>query len=318
MKNARRSISNFDFNNNPPGIKYNWPRLSALGRNPAKTHAAGPLRPCSFRRYNRKIWQTLSNAILRAKYSCDEYHRALYSTDASLYQIQPLAVVVPRIARRCGCLSWRLPRNIACRWSRAAAARACRGNRSAPGIVVDFSKYLNRIVELDPAGRTARVEPGVVLDQLNAAAGEHGLQFGPDVATSNRANIGGMIGNNSAGSRSIRHGKTVDHVVELSVLSADGTPATLRPLTARPTRVRSNLAAIGGASIYRVVDADRCRRARGDHRAVSADLAARERLQFGRIRARVSRAVSPRRRASQRVRRSEAERFPARISISRN
>ncbi len=87
------------------------------------------------------------------------------------------------------------------------------GQSIGAGIVVDFSKYMNRIIELDPKLCTARIEPGVVLDQLNAAAKPHGLQFGPDVATSNRANIGGMIGNNSAGARSIRHGKTVDHVI---------------------------------------------------------------------------------------------------------
>ena len=73
------------------------------------------------------------------------------------------------------------------------------GQSIGAGIIVDFSKHLNRIIELDPRAATVRVEPGVVLDQLNAAAAEHGLQFGADVATSSRANIGGMIGNNSAG-----------------------------------------------------------------------------------------------------------------------
>ncbi|HEV3417107.1 MAG TPA: FAD-linked oxidase C-terminal domain-containing protein, partial [Pirellulales bacterium] len=106
------------------------------------------------------------------------------------------------------------------------------GQSIGAGIVVDFSKYLNRIIELDPKRCVARVEPGVVLDQLNAAAKPHGLQFGPDVATSNRANIGGMIGNNSAGARSIRHGKTVDHVISLEALGADCSSATLRPLAA--------------------------------------------------------------------------------------
>jgi len=90
--------------------------------------------------------------------------------------------------------------------------------------------HLNRILELDPASQLTTVEPGVVLDQLNAAAGVHGLEFGPDVATSNRANLGGMIGNNSAGAHSIRQGKTVDHVVSLDAALADGSLVRFGPL----------------------------------------------------------------------------------------
>ncbi len=160
----------------------------------------------------------------------DEHHRGLYSTDASLYQIQPLAVVAPRtrddvIAAIKVAAELRVP--LIARGSGTSLS----GQSIGAGIVVDFSKYMNRIVELDRELATARVEPGAVLDQLNAAAKPYGLQFGPDVATSNRANICGMIGNNSAGSRSIRHGKTVDHVISLDALAADASAATLRPLT---------------------------------------------------------------------------------------
>ena len=88
------------------------------------------------------------------------------------------------------------------------------GQSIGAGLILDFSKYMNAI-EIDPHSRTARVQPGVVLDGLNAAAAQHALQFGPDVATSSRANVGGMIGNNSAGARSIWHGKTVDNVISL-------------------------------------------------------------------------------------------------------
>ena len=77
------------------------------------------------------------------------------------------------------------------------------GQSIGPGIVVDCSKYLNQILDIDPRGRTARIQPGVVLDQLNRAAAAHGLIFGPEVATSSRANLGGMIGNNSAGAHSL-------------------------------------------------------------------------------------------------------------------
>lgn len=156
----------------------------------------------------------------------DYYHRALYGSDASLYQIQPLAVVVPRTqedARAAVQFAVEHGLSIIPRGSGTSLS----GQAIGAGMVLDFSKHLNRIVELDASSQTARVEPGVVLDQLNAAAARHGLQFGPDVATSSRANLGGMIGNNSSGSRSIKNGKTVDHVVELSVLLSDGSSARL-------------------------------------------------------------------------------------------
>src|SRR5207245_5324853 len=117
------------------------------------------------------------------------------------------------------------------------------GQSIGPGIVMDCSKYLNAILDIDPAARTARVQPGVILDQLNRAAAVHGLQFGPDVATASRANLGGMIGNNSAGARSIVYGKTSDHVRRLDVVLADGSRAEFHPVSAgewdRPAAVRS-------------------------------------------------------------------------------
>lgn len=161
----------------------------------------------------------------------EPYQRALYSTDASMYRIQPLGVVVPRTAEaaaRAVTLAARHGVPIIPRGSGTSLS----GQPLGAALILDFSKYLNHVLEIDPESCTARVEAGVVLDQLNAAAAAHGLQFGPDVATSNRANLGGMIGNNSAGSRSILHGKTVDHVIELDAILADGSPVTFRPLTA--------------------------------------------------------------------------------------
>ena len=198
--------------------------------------------------------ENLANSLKRhisGEVFSDDYRRALYSTDASLYQIQPLAVVVPKSREDvAACVA------IAAEHGSPLVARgggtSLSGQSIGAGIVVDFSKYLNRIVDLDANLRTARVEPGVVLDQLNAAAAKHGLQFGPDVATSNRANLGGMIGNNSAGSRSIRHGKTVDNVLELSVLASDASPATLRPLTVDQLQAEQARSDRWGA-IYRAV-----------------------------------------------------------------
>src|SRR5205807_1255615 len=96
------------------------------------------------------------------------------------------------------------------------------GQAIGPGIVLDCSKYFNRVLEINAAERWARVQPGCVLDDLNLAVKGHDLQFAPDISTSNRATIGGMIANNSSGTHSLIHGKTVDHVQELKVVLADG------------------------------------------------------------------------------------------------
>jgi FAD/FMN-containing dehydrogenase/Fe-S oxidoreductase len=181
----------------------------------------------------------------------DDYQRALYSTDASLYQIQPLCVVVPRTVADAVAAA-----GLAAEFGIPLIARgsgtSLSGQPIGPGMVIDFSKHLNRILEIDPERRTARVQPGVVLDQLNEAAARHGLQFGPDVATSSRANLGGMIGNNSSGARSIRQGKTVDHVIELSVVLSDGTGARLGPKTADELAERQKGDSLE-ATIYRAV-----------------------------------------------------------------
>ncbi|MFI7706751.1 FAD-binding and (Fe-S)-binding domain-containing protein [Nonomuraea sp. NPDC049480] len=154
----------------------------------------------------------------------DPYTRHLYSSDASMYAIEPIAVAFPRdagdvqaLVAACGELGVPvLPRG---------AGTSLAGQTVGAAVIVDFSRHMNRILEID--GRTARVQPGVVQDQLNRAARGHGLMFGPDTSTSNRATIGGMIGNNSAGSHSVRYGSTVDHVESLRVVLADATTPDL-------------------------------------------------------------------------------------------
>jgi len=168
---------------------------------------------------------------------CDELSRKLYATDASIYQIVPWGVVLPksqadvqaavRIAARYGVPV--LPRG---------SGTSLSGQTVAAALVLDFSKFMNRVLEIDLERRLVRVEPGVVLDQLNATLKPHGLQFGPDVATSSRANLGGMIGNNSAGSRSIRQGKVIDHVRELTVVLADGSVLRCGPLDEAALRAK--------------------------------------------------------------------------------
>ena len=104
------------------------------------------------------------------------------------------------------------------------------GQAIGPGLQLDTSRFFNRVLEVDPAGRWARIEPGVVLDELNARLAPHRLRFAPDVSTANRATVGGMISNNSSGARSVLYGKTIDHVLDLHVALSDGSVAHLRPL----------------------------------------------------------------------------------------
>ncbi len=189
----------------------------------------------------------------------DAYQRSLYSTDASIYQIQPVGVVAPRTAEDVAAV-FEIAREHGLTIIPRGGGTSLSGQSICAGLVIDFSKYMHHIIELDPGAQTARVQPGVVLDDLNLAAARHGLQFGPDVATSNRANLGGMIGNNSAGARSIWHGKTVDHVIELKVLLADGSATTLGPLTAQQLadqQMRTDRAGEIHREVVRVVDADR-------------------------------------------------------------
>jgi FAD/FMN-containing dehydrogenase/Fe-S oxidoreductase len=161
----------------------------------------------------------------------DRVSRALYSTDASVYQIEPLGVIVPRsrddviraveIARRHGV-------SITARGGGTSQA----GQAIGAGLQLDTSKYFNRILEVNVGERWVWVEPGVVLDELNAQLRPHGLRFAPDISTASRATIGGMIANNSSGARSVLYGKTIDHVLEQHVVLADGSIAHFRPLQA--------------------------------------------------------------------------------------
>jgi FAD/FMN-containing dehydrogenase/Fe-S oxidoreductase len=177
----------------------------------------------------------------RAEVYSDLGTRMLYATDASLYQVEPLGVVVPRTADDV-VAAVRIAAEEGVPVLPRGAATSLSGQTIGTAIVIDFSKYLNRIGVVDRDRMTVRVEPGLVLDRLNAHLKPLGLMFGPDVSTSDRATLGGMIGNNSAGARSLRYGKTVDHVHALDVVLSDGTPAAfgcleddeLEALCARP------------------------------------------------------------------------------------
>jgi FAD/FMN-containing dehydrogenase/Fe-S oxidoreductase len=154
----------------------------------------------------------------------DDYTRRLYAADASLFAVEPLAVAFPRDADDVAAavtVAGRLGVPIVARGGGTSLAGQAVGNR---GLVLDLSRHMDAIGEI--ADGRVRVEPGVVQDDLNRAAAPHGLLFGPDTSTSNRATIGGMIGNNSSGSQSIVYGTTIDHVLELEVVLSDGSRAT--------------------------------------------------------------------------------------------
>jgi FAD/FMN-containing dehydrogenase/Fe-S oxidoreductase len=158
---------------------------------------------------------------LAGEVRADRLSRTLYATDGSIYQIVPYGVVFPRSAddvvatvRACGRHSVPL--------TARGAGTGLAGGAVNRGLILDCSRFLNRIIDIDPRRRLARVEPGVVLDELNAALKPHGLQFPPDVATSSRATVGGMIANNSCGAHSVIYGRTVDHIVALDVVLSDG------------------------------------------------------------------------------------------------
>ncbi|MBZ5673801.1 MAG: FAD-binding protein [Acidobacteriia bacterium] len=159
----------------------------------------------------------------------DTITRALYSTDASVYMIRPLGVAIPknredviRIVQICG--------RMRCPLTMRGGGTSQAGQAIGEGLQVDISKYFNRVLEVNAEERWARVEPGVVLDELNAQLAPLGLRFAPDISTASRATIGGMMANNSAGARSVLYGKTIDHVLEQTVVLSDGSIAEFREI----------------------------------------------------------------------------------------
>src|SRR6185436_14257609 len=159
----------------------------------------------------------------------DTVSRALYSTDASVYRIEPIGVVVAR-SREDIVQTVQICRKHRCSLTLRGGGTSQAGQAIGAGLQIDTSKYFNRVLEVNVAERWARVEPGIVLDELNAQLKQHGLRFAPDISTASRATIGGMISNNSCGARSVMYGKTIDHVLELDVILSDGSQVHLRPL----------------------------------------------------------------------------------------
>jgi FAD/FMN-containing dehydrogenase/Fe-S oxidoreductase len=163
----------------------------------------------------RKIKQTGCNARF------DNLTRQLYSTDASMYQIHPVGAAFPKTAEQAS-LVIRAAGDAGLSITPRGAGTSLVGNAIGDGLIIDFSRYNRQITDLDLEKRSVRVGAGVVLDQLNEFLKPHGFCFGPDVATSSRATLGGMIANNSSGARCPIYGTTADHVISLEIVLADG------------------------------------------------------------------------------------------------
>jgi FAD/FMN-containing dehydrogenase/Fe-S oxidoreductase len=168
-------------------------------------------------------------AELRGAVRVDPYTRHLYASDASMYARDPLVVAFPRDAADVAAAIAIAGHFDVPVITRGAGTSLAGQTVGAGGLVLDTSRHMDAIRDIDTEALRVRVGPGVVQEDLNRAAHRHGLGFGPDTSTSNRATVGGMIGNNSSGSHSIVYGTTIDHVYELDVVLADGSTATLGP-----------------------------------------------------------------------------------------
>ncbi len=206
----------------------------------------------------RSLEQALA-CRLRGEVLFDQVTRGIYATDASNYMMTPLAVVLPvdeedviavaEIAAELGVSV--LPRG---------GGTSLAGQAVGESLVIDFTKYMNRIIEVNQQERWARVQPGVVRDNLNAELAGLGLHFAPDPATTSRATVGGMIGNNSSGTKSIIYGKTVDHTLETRVVLAGGQVLELAGLSAGEYAARSAGTGREGAILHgfkQIVDGSR-------------------------------------------------------------
>ncbi|MBA13136.1 MAG: anaerobic glycerol-3-phosphate dehydrogenase subunit C [Chloroflexi bacterium] len=178
----------------------------------------------------------------------DEMSKTLWSTDASIYQINPVAVVLPKskddvisVVETCAKYGVSvLPRG---------GGTSLAGSTVGESVIMDFSRYMNELKEVNIAEKWVRTQPGIILDELNQKIAKHGFLFAPDPSTSNRANVGGALGNNSCGAHSIMWGKTIDNTLELDVVLSDGKATRLGPLTGENLEYKMRMSGLEG-NIY--------------------------------------------------------------------
>lgn len=180
----------------------------------------------------KELYQRLerfSSTIEGTVYS-DHVSRLLYATDASAYQEMPTAIIIPRTKEDIlKTIRFAIDNNVPLIPRTAGTSLA--GQVVGGGLIVDTSKYFNKIIELNADERWVKVEPGVVLDELNMQLKKHGLYFGPETSTSNRCMIGGMVGNNSCGAHSLIYGSTRDHTLEIEGYLSDGSEVQFGPVS---------------------------------------------------------------------------------------
>ncbi len=175
--------------------------------------------------FERRLRREISGDVM-----FDRFSRGRYATDASIYQMMPVGVVVPESIDDVRACIAAARDEVLSILPRGGGTSQC-GQTVNQSIVIDNSKHLNRVLELDVENRRCRVEPGVVLDELNRFLKPHGLWFPVDVSTASRATIGGMAGNNSCGGRSIRYGTMRDNVLSIDAILADGSRGRFGPVT---------------------------------------------------------------------------------------
>lgn len=175
----------------------------------------------------------------------DQYSRMFYSTDASIYQVMPHGVLLPQNTEDIDAAvelaaKYRVP------LLPRTAGSSLAGQATNKALVMDMTRHLDQVLEVNKEEMWCRVQPGIVLDELNLYLRPFGLQFGPDPASSNRAAMGGIVSNNSTGSHSIMYGMTADHVLEMNVILSDGSRTKFEPLTPPQLAQRQQLAGLEG------------------------------------------------------------------------
>jgi FAD/FMN-containing dehydrogenase/Fe-S oxidoreductase len=204
-------------------------------------------------------WQRALKERIDGEVRFDPTSKILYSTDASMYQIEPVGVVYPQHADDVA-ETIRVAYEFGIPVTPRGGGTSLAGQSVGKSIHIDTSRHMNALLEVNEKEHWARVQPGVVLDELNALLKPTGLMFAPDVAPSNRANVGGMIGNNSCGAHSVIYGKTIDHVLELKVVLSDGTQTTFGPTHDGEYADKVNAAGIEGRiyqEVRRIADENR-------------------------------------------------------------
>ncbi len=191
------------------------------------------------------------NRAVAGEVRFDRYSRQLYATDASIYKMTPLGVVLPHDANDVSAVI-ETCNNAGVSVLPRGGGTGLSGQTVNRGVVIDFSKYMHDVLEINAEEGWVHTQPGITIDELNRQVTHTGKYFTPDPSTSSRANIGGAMGNNSCGSHSIIYGKTVDQVHQMSVILSDGSPATFEALTTSQLEGKMGLSSLEG-QIYRNV-----------------------------------------------------------------